>query len=785
MSETPSPRAVTEQRGDFMLLPPMRPTFGPLATIQQSPASFLVTRRPTAVTSTKLTHAIDDSLIGKVTGRARRSRAQRRGQTKPLDHLIESELPEFEEVEEFEEALLPAPRPPRPLQAKARSSASASAPAPASASAPAPSPASKSALPTRDSVHRAVTTPKRSTPAVAPVEQQYTDPTSVELPPSTFASIGQSAPVVRRRGGGSPAMFAAEFAAESAAESITESVTAPEVYVPAPLIPLPLDESQAIRRRQPRGRVNQPLQELDAPFSPTELIHPEPVPNIQSMQRRARDTDSPTNPQPPKGGTPPTASQSTTSPAITTGPAITTSPETPSPQPSRPTINETTPTGIQRRARDTYSPAAKTVRTNETNEPVSLVHPVIELTGKTDPAGPAPIAGTQPRPPRNQEPDPAPAPVPVPAVTQTSSQSALPQASLPTQSSAPAGVTRGATVSGPAETPRPTAHQSVPGNSNVSRAERPILGSTSSTGIQRRARAGTAPPSGGLADLGASPQPKVQGPRQIVVPEPVRQSLRATVGEPPSHVTVHEGEAAAQQTNAVNAEAFTKNGQIFFASDAPVASDRGQQLLAHELTHVMQQQGRGSSMPGEHTDEGQQLEHAARRVEEHMAVGRREPIRPVALVPQGTVVTPAPLHHRISANSDSAPGNAIAIASATSSMNLSSQIPHSGMQQHAPSFSAPSGFDAGVQRAAREPSRGILDGIGNAGSTNATTSAWSKTRESLMGQLEQDFAGPPKSKKDADSRAKRLERQAAALYPYLQRRLRAELVRDLERRGRL
>jgi hypothetical protein len=233
-------------------------------------------------------------------------------------------------------------------------------------------------------------------------------------------------------------------------------------------------------------------------------------------------------------------------------------------------------------------------------------------------------------------------------------------------------------------------------------------------------------------------------------------------------VTVHEGEAAAQQANAVNAEAFTKNGQIFFASDAPVASDRGQQLLAHELTHVMQQQGRGSSMPGEHTDEGQQLEHAARRVEERMAVGRSEPIRP------------KPLHHRITgkSDSDSAPGAVTAFGS--SSMNLPSQTARPGMQQHAPSYSESSAFDAGVQRAAREPSRGILDGIGS-----ATTSAWSKTRESLMGQLEQDFAGPPKSKKDADSRAKRLERQAAELYPYLQRRLRAELVRDLERRGRL
>ena len=739
MSETPSPRAVTEQRGDFMLLPPLRPTFGPLATIQQSPASFLVTRRPTAVTSTKLAHAIDDSLIGQVTGRARRSRAQRRGQAKPLDHLIESEVPEIEEVEE---APLPAPRPPRPLQAKARTSAPAST----------TSPASKSALPSRDSVHRAVTTPNRSTPAASPVEPTYTDPTSVELPPSTFPSIGQSAPVVRRRGGGSPAMFAAEFAAES----VTASVTEPEVYVPEPLIPRPLkefpsDDSQAIRRRQPRGRVNQPLQELDAPMPPAELIYPEPVPDIQSIQRRARDTDLPANSQSPSSSATSATPQPTAGPANATGSAITSpavaSSTTPS-QPSRPTINETTPAGIQVRARDTDSPAAQTAKPNETNEPVSLVHPVTEHTGETNLAAPTTIATTQPSALRDQE------PAPTPVVTQTSM----------------AVVTPAATLSGPGEVHRPTAREAAPGNANVSRAERPILGSGAATGIQRRAREGNGPSAGGLANLGAAPQPKVQGPRQIVVPEPVRQSLRSTVGEPPSHVTVHEGEAAAQQANAVNAEAFTKNGQIFFASDAPVASDRGQQLLAHELTHVMQQQGRGSSMPGEHTDEGQQLEHAARRVEEHMAVGRSEPIRPT------------PLHHRVTGKNDSAPSAATAFG--TSSMNLPAQTTRPGMQQHAPSYSESSAFDAGVQRAAREPSRGILDGIGSA-TTSAATSAWSKTRESLMGQLEQDFAGPPKSKKDADSRAKRLERQAAELYPYLQRRLRAELVRDLERRGRL
>ena len=90
------------------------------------------------------------------------------------------------------------------------------------------------------------------------------------------------------------------------------------------------------------------------------------------------------------------------------------------------------------------------------------------------------------------------------------------------------------------------------------------------------------------------------------------------------------------------------------------------------------------------------------------------------------------------------------------------------------------GGDSGVQRKAREPSRGILDGIGDTASK-----AWSKSKESLLGQLEQEFSGPAASKKESDSRAKQLERQAADLYPYLRRRLRAELVRDLERRGRL
>lgn len=268
-----------------------------------------------------------------------------------------------------------------------------------------------------------------------------------------------------------------------------------------------------------------------------------------------------------------------------------------------------------------------------------------------------------------------------------------------------------------------------------------------------------------------------------MVPESVRQVLRQTVGEPPSHVTVHEGGSASSMTDAVNAEAFTKNGQIYFADDAPVSSTRGQQLLAHELTHVMQQQSRSASMPGESTDEGRELEHAARQVEEQMIKGPSQTVRPVALAKTSANQEPSELHHRIgpmqdgSSNSGSSYSGSPFSGSSSSSFSGggSTIAPRSGSSISGGSGSA----DAGVQRREREPSRGILDGIGE-----KSARAWSKARESLYGQLEQDFA-PPEGKKETDSRAKRLEKQAAELYPFLRRRLRAELVRDLERRGRL
>jgi hypothetical protein len=69
----------------------------------------------------------------------------------------------------------------------------------------------------------------------------------------------------------------------------------------------------------------------------------------------------------------------------------------------------------------------------------------------------------------------------------------------------------------------------------------------------------------------------------------------ATIGRDFSDVNVHTDSQANQLSHQLGAKAFTTGSDIFFSDGAynPVSSD-GQQLIAHELTHVAQQ---GAAMP--------------------------------------------------------------------------------------------------------------------------------------------------------------------------------------------
>ena len=76
------------------------------------------------------------------------------------------------------------------------------------------------------------------------------------------------------------------------------------------------------------------------------------------------------------------------------------------------------------------------------------------------------------------------------------------------------------------------------------------------------------------------------------LPDSVRSFFEPRFGHDFSRVRVHRGASAARSARAVNAEAYTVGRDIVFGSGryAP-QTPSGQRLLAHELTHVVQQAG--------------------------------------------------------------------------------------------------------------------------------------------------------------------------------------------------
>ena len=78
------------------------------------------------------------------------------------------------------------------------------------------------------------------------------------------------------------------------------------------------------------------------------------------------------------------------------------------------------------------------------------------------------------------------------------------------------------------------------------------------------------------------------------LPEPVRSFMEARLGADFSNVRVHSDSRAMDLNREINAKAFTQGTDIYFRPGAyDPRSTQGQQLLAHELTHVVQQGAAG------------------------------------------------------------------------------------------------------------------------------------------------------------------------------------------------
>jgi|GEM_PF-6712139 len=85
----------------------------------------------------------------------------------------------------------------------------------------------------------------------------------------------------------------------------------------------------------------------------------------------------------------------------------------------------------------------------------------------------------------------------------------------------------------------------------------------------------------------------------------VRTAMEPIVGSRLNDVRIHSSPAASAMASALSADAFTVGREVFFAEGKfDPFSPRGQALLAHELTHVRQQEKPLERLPrqGEHSD---------------------------------------------------------------------------------------------------------------------------------------------------------------------------------------
>ncbi len=89
----------------------------------------------------------------------------------------------------------------------------------------------------------------------------------------------------------------------------------------------------------------------------------------------------------------------------------------------------------------------------------------------------------------------------------------------------------------------------------------------------------------------------------------VRERVGGALDDPLTDVRVHTDERADALARSVSALAFTTGADIFFArGEYRPATTTGDELLAHELTHVAQQRGAPVTGPLTVTDPGGELE---------------------------------------------------------------------------------------------------------------------------------------------------------------------------------
>jgi Domain of unknown function (DUF4157) len=162
-----------------------------------------------------------------------------------------------------------------------------------------------------------------------------------------------------------------------------------------------------------------------------------------------------------------------------------------------------------------------------------------------------------------------------------------------------AGVPAASVIGGVADVgthsaPTDTAASSVQGPVVDRKPVAPVAGAI--TRIRRSATASPTPGVIGAAGGGLDAQTESMLSSQIggghALDASIRRAMEPRFGQDFSSVRMHNDNAAHNLSQRISAEAFTVGNDIFMSRSAPAASTKaGQGLLAHELTHVVQQGG--------------------------------------------------------------------------------------------------------------------------------------------------------------------------------------------------
>lgn len=98
-----------------------------------------------------------------------------------------------------------------------------------------------------------------------------------------------------------------------------------------------------------------------------------------------------------------------------------------------------------------------------------------------------------------------------------------------------------------------------------------------------------------------------------------QERFSSDLGDNLGDVRIHTDSTADQLARSVSARAFVTGSDVFFAQgEYKPGTTGGDKLLAHELTHVVQQRGAPSSGPLEVTDPAEPMEREADKVADEL-----------------------------------------------------------------------------------------------------------------------------------------------------------------------